>query len=154
MKNIRQVVKGQYVATPIKNAFNNKTSYWLSKEGCTIAMYMFTVEGQGMSEKDFEWRLSDEGIAQEIPRFEELCKRPFSQEEYLKCKETLEGSVKKYNVSIAVDGRVNVAVNAASFEEAKEKALADFCDVNIGDVECIGFSAVNAETENEEFHDY
>lgn len=38
----KQIVLCEYVFTPIKNAFNNKTSYWVSKKGCTIAMYAFT----------------------------------------------------------------------------------------------------------------
>ena len=77
MYKIRQVVRGQYVATPIKNAFNDKVSYWFSKEGCTIALYMFTV-GNGDTEKDFEERISEEGFREMIPRFEELCRRPFN----------------------------------------------------------------------------
>lgn len=36
---------GDYVLTPIKNAFNNKTSYWLSKKGCTKAIYCFSDPG-------------------------------------------------------------------------------------------------------------
>lgn len=53
MYNIRQVIRGEYVATPIKNAFNNKTSYWFSKKGCTLSLYMFTV-GNGDTIKEFE----------------------------------------------------------------------------------------------------
>ena len=71
MKNIRQVVRGEYVATPIKNAFNNKTSYWFSKRDCTMAMYMFTVEGNGDTEAQFEARLSQESFNEFIPMFEE-----------------------------------------------------------------------------------
>lgn len=37
-----QIILGDYVFTPIKNAFNNKTSYWVSKRNHTIAMYAFT----------------------------------------------------------------------------------------------------------------
>lgn len=82
MKNIRQVIRGEYVATPIKNAFNEKTSYWFSKKDCTISIYMFTVEGNGDSEKDFEERLSEKGFNEFIPMFEEHCKRPFNSEIY------------------------------------------------------------------------
>lgn len=74
-KNIRQVIHGDYVATPVKNAFNNKTSYWLSKRGRTLSMYMFTVEGNGDSVKDFEWKLSEEGFLQYIPMLEECLSR-------------------------------------------------------------------------------
>lgn len=82
MKNIRQVIRGEYVATPIKNAFNNKISYWFSKNGYTISLYMFTV-GNGDSEKDFEERLSEDGFKEMIPRFEEHCRRPFVLNNYI-----------------------------------------------------------------------
>lgn len=36
------IIYGDYVLTPCKNAFNEKISYWLSKKGCTIAIYAFT----------------------------------------------------------------------------------------------------------------
>ena len=78
---IRQVIRGEYVATPIKNAFNNKTSYWFSKNGCTLSLYMFTV-GNGDTEKDFEERLSEDGFKEIIPRFEEHCRRPFNLDIY------------------------------------------------------------------------
>ena len=39
----KTVVIGDYVFTPIKNQFNDKTAYWLSKKGYTIAVYCFTV---------------------------------------------------------------------------------------------------------------
>lgn len=35
-------VFGDYVITGIKNAFNNRTSYWISKKGYTVALYCFT----------------------------------------------------------------------------------------------------------------
>lgn len=38
----RQIIKGDYVITPVKNAFNAKTSYWISKKGFTTALYCFT----------------------------------------------------------------------------------------------------------------
>ncbi len=33
---------GEYVLTPIQNAFNGKTSWWLTKKGCMLALYCFT----------------------------------------------------------------------------------------------------------------
>ncbi|MEE1505082.1 MAG: hypothetical protein UGF89_12670 [Acutalibacteraceae bacterium] len=36
---------GDYVLTAVPNAFNKKTSWWLSKKDCTVAMYCFTTEG-------------------------------------------------------------------------------------------------------------
>ena len=39
----KTVVMDDYVFTPIKNQFNNKTAYWLSKKYYTYALYCFTV---------------------------------------------------------------------------------------------------------------
>ena len=60
----------------------------------------------------------------------------------------------KYIVSIAVDGRIDVEVEADSFEDAKAKACAEVCDLNFGNLECIEWNAVNAEDENCVFKDY
>lgn len=35
---------GDYVFSPCQNAFNQKTSWWLSKKDCTVALYCFTAE--------------------------------------------------------------------------------------------------------------
>lgn len=61
ISGIWQVIHGDYVATPIKNAFNNKTAYWLSKKGFTKACYMFTVE-ECVSQTDLEDRLTEKGF--------------------------------------------------------------------------------------------
>lgn len=45
----RQMVIGDYVFTPIRNAFNEKTSVWISKEGMTVAAYCFTIGVCGVS---------------------------------------------------------------------------------------------------------
>lgn len=37
-----QIIVGDYVFSPCKNGFNDKTSYWVSKKGYTIAVYAFT----------------------------------------------------------------------------------------------------------------
>ena len=50
-KEYKQIVIGEYVATPIKNAFNSKTAYWLSKANCMVSIYMFTCEN-GYNEKE------------------------------------------------------------------------------------------------------
>lgn len=42
---------GEYVLTPIKNAFNNKTGWWLSKRGYGNAMYCFSTDGTEQSQK-------------------------------------------------------------------------------------------------------
>lgn len=97
MKNIRQVIRGDYVATPIKNAFNGKTSYWFSKKGCTISIYMFTVEGNGDSDKEFEERLSQKGFDVYIPMLEELRRRPLDSKIYLEECSKLESERRKKN---------------------------------------------------------
>ncbi|MBO5550424.1 MAG: hypothetical protein J5966_00565 [Lachnospiraceae bacterium] len=38
----KQIIVGDYVFTPCKNAFNSKTSYWISKKGYAVALYAFT----------------------------------------------------------------------------------------------------------------
>lgn len=43
-ENLKQIIIGDYVCTSIKNAFNNKTAHWLSKDGCMLSLYMFTAE--------------------------------------------------------------------------------------------------------------
>lgn len=58
----------------------------------------------------------------------------------------------KYTVSVAIDGRIDVDVEANSFEEAKSKVTLD--GVDLDKMECIGYKAVNAEDENGEFRDY
>lgn len=42
----KEYVFGEYVFTPCKNAFNDKTSYWISKDGYTISSYAFTPTDQ------------------------------------------------------------------------------------------------------------
>lgn len=39
-------VYGDYVLTGIPNAFNNKTSFWISKKGFTVSLYCFSAEGK------------------------------------------------------------------------------------------------------------
>lgn len=43
----KQIISGDYVLTPIKNAFNDKVSYWISKKGFTSAYYCFTPMDEG-----------------------------------------------------------------------------------------------------------
>ena len=59
--DLRQVIDGDYVATPIKNAFNSKTAYWMTKKGYTVAVYMFTAE-DCFGIEDFEARLTKDGL--------------------------------------------------------------------------------------------
>ena len=60
----------------------------------------------------------------------------------------------KYIVSVAVNGRVDVEVDAENFEEAKEKACQEVCDIDFNRLEFIEWEAVNAENENGVFKDY
>lgn len=39
----KTIVIGDYVFTPIKNQFNDKTAYWLSKKNYAFAVYCFSV---------------------------------------------------------------------------------------------------------------
>jgi len=78
-KEYKQIVIGEYVATPIKNAFNEKTAYWLSKANCMVSIYMFTCEN-GFSEKEM---FSDMNLATYIAMLEEKCKRAHDHVVYM-----------------------------------------------------------------------
>ncbi len=54
----KQIVSGDYVLTPIQNAFNDKVSYWISKKGFTSAYYCFTPT----SKADLKFQTSSEAI--------------------------------------------------------------------------------------------
>lgn len=43
---MNHIVKGDYVLTPVSNAFNGKTSYWISKKGFSIALYAFSADNE------------------------------------------------------------------------------------------------------------
>ena len=58
----------------------------------------------------------------------------------------------KYTISIAIDGRIDVEVDAVSFEEAKNKV--NLNDVNLANMDIVGYNAVNATDENGVFIDY
>lgn len=89
-----QKIFGEYVATPIINAFNEKTAYWLSKANCMVSIYMFTCEN-GYSEKEM---FSDMNLATYIAMLEEKCKahdHVVYMEEYRAAKEYLKKLKKK-----------------------------------------------------------
>lgn len=90
-----QKIFGEYVATPIKNAFNSKTAYWLSKSNCTVSIYMFTCEN-GYNEKEMFF---DMNMSTYIAMLEEKCKRSHDHviymEEYRAAKEYLKKLKKK-----------------------------------------------------------
>lgn len=58
----------------------------------------------------------------------------------------------KYTISIAIDGRIDAEVDAVSFEEAKNKV--NINDVNLANMDIVGYNAVNATDENGVFIDY
>ena len=60
----------------------------------------------------------------------------------------------KYYVSVAVDGRIDIEVEANSFDEAKSKAEIEVIDKNFGALSDIEWSCVNAESETGEFKDF
>lgn len=60
----------------------------------------------------------------------------------------------KYYVGIAIDGRVYVEVEADNFDEAKEKAIETFVDMDFGQLENIEAEVINAEDENRKFKKY
>jgi hypothetical protein len=64
----KQIVRGNYVLTPCKNAYNNKTSYWMSAKDCTISVYCFTPSNR----KDLENQISNESWNQYIELFENI----------------------------------------------------------------------------------
>ena len=48
-------VKGDYAICAVKNAFNAKTSYWISKKGYAVSFYCFSDE----SESDTRYKLTE-----------------------------------------------------------------------------------------------
>lgn len=60
----------------------------------------------------------------------------------------------KYIVSVAIDGRIDVEVDADSFEEAKYKAVLQAGDSDWNRIELVNCNPVNAEDENGIFKDY
>ena len=65
-------------------------------------------------------------------------------------------SENSYDVSIAINGRIDIHVNnAEDVNDAKEKAITKFRnEANIGDIECIDVHAVNATDANGNLTDY
>ena len=60
---------GDYVLTATPNAFNKKTSWWLSKKDCTAAMYCFTTSGS-LSQQILESKSHIENIQSYIDCYE------------------------------------------------------------------------------------
>ena len=60
----------------------------------------------------------------------------------------------KYVVSMAIEGRIDIEVEANSIEKAKEKAESAMCNINYDNLECIDYKAVNVTDENGTLTDY
>lgn len=60
----------------------------------------------------------------------------------------------KYIVSVAIDGRIDVEVEAKNFEEARQLAVYRAGDTDWNMMELVSCNAVNAEDENGTFVDY
>lgn len=60
----------------------------------------------------------------------------------------------KYFVSVKIDGRIDVEVNADSFEQARYMAELEAGNCDWNRIEAVDIEAVNAEDETGEFIDY
>ena len=60
----------------------------------------------------------------------------------------------KYIVSVAIDGRIDVEVEADSFKAAKYKAVLQAGDTDWNRMELVNCNPVNATDENGTFKDY
>lgn len=67
----KQIIVGDYVLTPCKNAFNEKTSYWISKKDYWISVYAFTPWDKG----NLKEMLSEESLQSYMNYFEEVVRR-------------------------------------------------------------------------------
>ena len=70
MNKEESFIHGDYVFTPCKNAFNGKTSWWISKKGYAKALYCFTP----MDKRDLEEHLSPEYLRSYEDYFETFLK--------------------------------------------------------------------------------
>lgn len=60
----------------------------------------------------------------------------------------------KYYVTLAVDTRINIEVEANNLEEAEAKAQEEFMEVDIGDLNYADSFVVSVEDENGVFVEY
>lgn len=60
----------------------------------------------------------------------------------------------RYIVSVAIEGRLDVEVEADNFEQAQYKAIFEAGMNDWNRMELVGCHSVNAEDENGEFRDY
>lgn len=60
----------------------------------------------------------------------------------------------QYIVSMAVESRISIEVEADNFMDAQEAALGKFVSSDLRRMKVVGFHAVNAESETGKFQDY
>lgn len=70
-------VFGDYVLTPCQNVFNEKTSFWLSKEGYTTALYCWS--SSTMSPEEMSLEYAEKVIEGYIRLFIEKFEMPFDK---------------------------------------------------------------------------
>lgn len=51
---LEQRIFGDYVFSPVRNAFNSKTSWWISKKGYAVARYCFTANTDAEVERQLQ----------------------------------------------------------------------------------------------------
>lgn len=71
LKDCERVIRGEYVFTPCENAFNQKISYWISKQGYCVSLYAFTP----MDKTDLKLHLSDKYLESYINFFDEYMEK-------------------------------------------------------------------------------
>lgn len=67
----KQIIVGDYVFTACKNAFNSKTSYWISKKDHWLAVYAFTP----MDGRDLLEHISEEALNGYIWHYEAVLRK-------------------------------------------------------------------------------
>lgn len=71
------IVFGDYVFTPEKNAFNNKTSWWISKKGYTMSLYCFSAYTE--NEAVYHLKAKDSYIKMFEDNLTKFVENPFSK---------------------------------------------------------------------------
>lgn len=51
----KHYIRGDYVITGVKNAFNDRASFWITKRGYTLAVYCFSA----MNRREVERQITD-----------------------------------------------------------------------------------------------
>ena len=93
------IIKGDYAICAVKNAFNGKTSYWVSKKGYTVSFYCFSEE----SKSDTRHKLT-EGLDSYIDLFETAYKRLYEPKDTFDHSIDFEISVFERNMIVLFDG--------------------------------------------------